>query len=290
MSRRSGSWYDAQYNARAAIPEHPAILQSWFERSAQARAELPCVLDVAYGAAASETLDIFKPMVSGGRSAGPAPVLVYIHGGYWRALNKRDQSFVASHFAEAGAVVVLPNYALAPAVTVKHIVLQLVQAVAWVYRHIGRYGGDRARIVVAGHSAGGHLAAMMLACQWREVAGDLPAQVVQSALALSGVFELEPLRHAPFLRQDLNLSRGEAALLSPALMPAPAHGRLAALVGGDESSEFQRQNALIRQAWGAQRVTLCEAVPGHHHMSVLDTLACPEGRSHQVALQLLGLR
>lgn len=294
MTAHTPAWHDAQYNARASIPEHPAILQHWFDRSVQARATLRCVLDQPYGPATSETRDIFQPAarhVAGSNRPGGrgAPVLIYIHGGCWRALDKRDQSFVATPFVQAGAVVVLPNHALAPAVTVRHIVLQLVQAVAWVRRHIARYGGDPSRIVVAGHSAGGHLAAMMLACRWAKVAADLPAQLVQAAVAVSGVFDLAPLRRAPFLAADLNLSAAEPRALSPALMPAPPQGRLLALVGGDESAEFQRQTRLIARAWGAARVPVCETIPGRHHMNVLHALAEPGSRPHAWTLQALGL-
>ena len=222
-------WFDAQYNNRARIPEHLDILREWDERSHHARASLACTLDVAYGSAASERLDVFAPRAPG------APVLVYIHGGYWRALDKRDQSFVAPPFVAAGAMVVLPNYALCPAVRVEDIVLQLVQSLAWVWRHAAEHGGDRSRIVVAGHSAGGHLAAMMLSCDWRAVAPDLPADLVQSALAVSGVFELEPLRHAPFLAarpearrrvgappQPRSSCRRRAAASSPSSAPTRA--------------------------------------------------------------------
>jgi len=217
-----------------------------------------------------------------------APVLVYIHGGYWRALDKRDQSFVAPPFVAAGAMVVTPNYALCPKVTIEHIVLQLVRSLAWVWRHAAEHGGDRSRIVVAGHSAGGHLAAMMLACDWRAVAPDLPADLVKGALAVSGVFDLEPLRHAPFLAPDIGLDAARASKLSPAWMPAP-RGRLVAVVGGDESEEFLRQNALIADAWGADVVPVCEQVPGRHHMDVLHDLADPGSRTHRLALRLLGL-
>ena len=287
MTHKAPSWYDDQYNARAAVPDHPAILQQWFSSSAQARATLPSTLDVAYGAHASERLDIFHPPLADA-STRQAPVLVYIHGGYWRALDKRDQSFVATPFVQAGAVVVLPNHALAPAVGLRHIVLQLVQALAWVHRHIACFGGDPGRTVVAGHSAGGHLAAMLLACRWADVAADLPPQLVRSALAVSGVFDLAPLRHAPFLAPDLLLSAAEARALSPAHLPAPA-GPLLAVVGGDESSEFQRQTRLIHRAWGANVVPVCEAVPQRHHMNVLHSLAEPGARVHRLALGLLGL-
>jgi len=281
---RSPEWYDAQYNNRARIPEHLEILREWADRSAETRAGLPCALDLAYGSDPSERLDVFAPRARG------APVLVYLHGGYWRALDKRDQSFVAAPFVGAGAMVVLPNYALCPAVTIEHIILQLVQALAWVWRHARAHGGDPERIVVAGHSAGGHLATMLLACDWHAVAPDLPGDLVKSALAVSGVFELEPLRHAPFLAPDLGLDTASALRLSPAAMPAPSPGRrLVAVVGGDESEEFLRQNERIAQAWGREIVAVCEQVPGRHHMSVLFALAEPAARTHRLALQLLGL-
>lgn len=288
MIHRDAAWYDTQYNNRGRIPDHPRILQQWFDDSATARARGRCVLDLPYTARGhadpSERLDLFLPALG---SETPAPVLVYLHGGYWRALDKRDQSFIASPFADAGALVVVPNYALCPAVSLRHIVLQTVQALAWVYRHAATHGGDPQRIVVAGHSAGGHLAAMMLACRWRQVAPDLPARLVAGALSVSGVFELEPLRHAPFLAPDLGLSRREAAALSPLHMPAPA-GPLWAVVGGDESEEFLRQNQAIRTAWGAEAVPVCEAIPGRHHMDILADLADPGARLHQLGRALLG--
>ena len=284
MPRRSPAWYDAQYNNRARVPEFPAILQHWSDVSAQAREGLDCDLDVAYGSAPSEQLDIFP-------AAGihpNAPVLVYIHGGYWRALDKRDQSFVAPPFVAAEAMVVLPNYALCPAVRIDHIVLQLVQALAWVHRHAAENGGDPSRIVVAGHSAGGHLAAMLLACNWRAVAAALPPNLVRAALSISGVFDLEPLRHAPFLAPDLQLTAASARRLSPAFMPPP-RGPLVAVVGGDESEEFLRQNALIGRAWGPKTVLACESIPGCNHMTVIHELAEPGARLHRWGLQLLGL-
>jgi arylformamidase len=281
--RPSPAWFDAQYNNRARIPEHPSILKHWADASARAY-ELPgWVRDLAYGEDASERLDVHPAARPG------APVLVYIHGGYWRALDKRDQSFVAPPFVDAGAMVVLANYALCPAVSIEHIVLQLVQALAWLYRHAAEYGGDPERIVVAGHSAGGHLATMLLACDWRAVASDLPADLVKSALSISGLYELEPLRQAPFLAPDLCLSAESAQRLSPAAMSPPPRGSLVTVVGGDESEEFLRQAALISKAWGPQVVLAAERVAQRNHMDVLHELADPHSRTHQRALQLLGL-
>src|SRR6185436_17236466 len=118
-------------------------------------------LDLAYGDSPGQRLDVFPA------PQPDAPVLVFIHGGYWRALDKSDHSFVAPPFTAAGVCVVIPNYDLAPAVTVPQITLQVVRAVAWTWKHIARFGGDPGRITVAGHSAGGQLATMMLACLWR---------------------------------------------------------------------------------------------------------------------------
>ena len=285
MPRPSPAWFDSQYNNRARIPEHPAILQYWSDASAHARERHEDMRELAYGADASERLDLFP---AAGVTSG-APVLVYLHGGYWRALDKRDQSFIAPPFVAAGAMVVVPNYALCPAVSIEHIALQLVQALAWAHRHAAEHGGDPARIVVAGHSAGGHLAAMLLACDWRAVAPDLPADLVKAALAISGLYELEPLRHAPFLAPDLKLTAASARRLSPALMAAPA-GALVAVVGGDESEEFLRQSALIEQVWGRHTVLASERVAQRHHMNVLHELADPRSRTHRWGLQLLGLR
>jgi arylformamidase len=282
MSRPSPAWYDAQYNNRARIPEHPAILQAWADASARALARPGWVLDVAYGDDPSERLDILP--------AGPgAPVFVYIHGGYWRALDKRDHAFVGPPLADAGAMVVNLNYALCPAVSIEHIALQLVQALAWVWRHAADCGGDPNRIVVAGHSAGGHLSTMLLAADWQAVAPELPADLVKSALSISGLYELEPLRHAAFLAADIGLTEASALRLSPAAMPAPSRGSLVTVVGGDESEEFHRQAALIAQAWGPRIVIATDSEAGRNHMDVIQELANPGSTTYRRALQLLGL-
>jgi arylformamidase len=282
MTRPDPAWLDAQYNNRARVPEAPSILERWANASALARAQSDCVLDIPYGAAAGETLDVFRT------ERADAPVFVFIHGGYWRALDKRDHSFVAPALVDAGAMVVVPNYALCPAVTIEQITLQIVQALAWTYRHAHEHGGDPRRIVVGGHSAGGHLAAMMLACEWQKVGADLPARLLQGALSISGVFEMEPIRHTPFLAGDLRLTAASAKRLSPALMPAPA-GPLVAVVGGDESEEFLRQNQCIRESWGATTVPVCDAIPGTNHFTVLHDLADAQALVHRLARGLLGL-
>jgi arylformamidase len=283
MSRFDSAWLDAQYNNRARIPEHAQIFKRWADSSAFAREHQSRRLDLRYGEQAGELLDLFPS------PKADAPVLVFIHGGYWRALDKQDVSFIAPSFVAAGAMVVIPNYALCPTVTVEHITLQMTHALAWVWRHAALYGGNPSRIVVAGHSAGGHLAAMMLSCRWKEVGADLPAQLVSGALSVSGLYDLEPLRHTTFLQPDLGLTPAAVKRLSPAFFPRP-RGTLYTVAGLNESEEFLRQNQLIRDQWGPTTVPVCETVAGRHHLDVLHDLADPNGRLHELALRLLGLR
>jgi arylformamidase len=280
------AYLDAQYNNRLRVPDFMRNVQRWQADSERVRSEQPCVLDVAYGTGgAEETLDIFLP-ADAQASKKQTPVLVFIHGGYWRSLDKRDHSFVAPAFTKAGACVVVPNYALCPAVTMEQLVLQQVQALAWVYRHIAQHGGDPSRITVIGHSAGGHLAAMMLACQWHVFAADLPAGLVRNALSLSGLHDLAPIMASPYLQGDLRLTAAQVSRCSPAYFAAP-RGELVALCGADESDEFKRQNALIQQAWGKRCVRVCQALPSLNHFTVLEALCTPSSQAHAVVLQLL---
>ncbi|MBC7602350.1 MAG: alpha/beta hydrolase [Ramlibacter sp.] len=280
---KDGAWHDAMYNNRELVPEHPEHLRRWAGASADAMRSLHRELDVRYGGGANEHLDIFP-------AANPdAPVLVFIHGGYWRALDKRDHLFIAPPFVKQGVCVVIPNYALAPAVTVPQIVMQMVHAVAWTWRHVARHGGDPNRITVAGHSAGGQLAAMMLSCLWRVYGRDLPADVVKGALSISGLHDLDPVMRAPFLQSTLQLTRDQVRKASPALLPSPSSGKLYTVCGADESVEFHRQNQLIRDAWGQERVPVCELLPGRNHFTALDALVEPEHRLHQQALELIGI-
>jgi arylformamidase len=281
MTAKDGAWHDAMYNNRELVPEHPAFFARWAGESQKARETLTCELDLRYGDADGETLDVFPA------AQADAPVLLFVHGGYWRALDKRDHSFVAPAFTRHGACVVVPNYALCPAVTIPDITLQVARAVAWTWHNAARFGGDRRKIVVAGHSAGGQLAAMMLACLWSQLDAALPRDAVRSALAISGLHDLDPIMRTPFLQPALQLTPQQVAQASPARLPAPRQGTLYTVAGGDESAEYHRQNRLIQEAWGPRRVPVCEILPGLNHFSILDALVEPSHRLHQLALDLL---
>lgn len=281
MTAPDPAWLDLMYNNRALVPEYPTHFTRWIEASAQARNTQSCSLNLAFGPGDGDRLDVFPA------ARGAAPVVVFIHGGYWRSLDKADFSFVAPAFTEAGACVVIPNYDLCPAVTIPEITLQMVRALAWIYRNVARFGGDPDRITVIGHSSGGHLAAMLLACLWPEFAKDLPADLVKNALSISGLYELESMRRTPFVKDSLKLTPAQVAQASPAWLPPPEQGVLYAVAGALESEEFLRHSALIEQAWGRRVVPVREALPGLNHFSILDALVQPGHRLKQLALQLV---
>ena len=286
MALKDAAWHDRMYNNRALVPDFADHFAGWRQGSELARQQRRCVLDVAYGDGPNETLDIFPA------NRPDAPVVVFIHGGYWRSLDKADHSFVAPPLLDMGACVVVVNYALCPGteqqpITVPDIALQCARSLAWVWRHIGAHGGNRNNISVIGHSAGGHLAAMMLACRWKELGADLPADLVRKALSISGLFDLEPVRKTPFVQGDLRLTPAQVRRASPALWAAPKRRVLYTVVGGDESPEFLRHNELIRKAWGARAVPVCEASPGLNHFSVVSALTDPAHRLNQLIRQLI---
>ena len=235
---------DLQYNARATVPDIAPMLREYASISAQARATLPCALNVAYGAHPDETLDIFPA-----QGESPSPVLIYLHGGYWRLLSKDDSSFMAPTLTRAGITVVAVNYSLAPAVTLDHIVDQTRRAVAWVHHHIEQHHGDGRRLIIAGSSAGGHLAGMVLASGWQQRYG-MDATAIAGAVLLSGLYDLTPLLET-HINEWMRLSLEDAQRNSP-LFALPTHGApILVSYGTNETAEFKRQSQDYLAAWQA---------------------------------------
>ena len=272
------SWFEAQYNARAATPSYPEIFAEQAERSRRMRLRRACFLDVRYGEDEMETLDVFP-------STGPSRALVsFIHGGYWRSRDKRDLSYVVEALCEAGLTCVLPNYALCPHASVEKIVRQMLKAHAWIYRNAPDYGAAPSRLVVCGHSAGGHLAAMMAACDWPQYERGLPDDLVQAAVAISGIYDLMPLRRTS-MNADLRLDENAARVASPVTYRPTRPVSVLTAVGAEESNEFGRQALLLREWWPHCR---CQSivVPGANHFTVLEALAEPRGLLCEALLRI----
>jgi arylformamidase len=268
MTALPEAFVEREYNLRAAFPDHPQWLARWAVDSAAARARLESRLDVRYGAGPKQTLDLFPA----GRARG---TLLFIHGGYWRALDKSDHSFVAPPLVAGDVAVAVLNYDLCPQVDIARIVDECREAVAWLVREGPRHGVPARPLVVSGHSAGGHLAAMLVATDWR--ARGLRADTIAGAVALSGVFDLEPLVQASF-NVDLKLDPGHAYLVSPIHLQPRVSTPVLVAAGADETSEFIRQSWLLWERWPeshppGRRGPLL--VPGRHHFSVASELGDP---------------
>jgi arylformamidase len=253
---------EAEYNNRRRVPEHPRINARWSAASAAYRAAARADLDRPYGSGERQRYDLFHA----GDAA--APLVVYIHGGYWQRGDRKDYSFVARELNAAGIDVALPSYSLCPTVTVMDIIGELRQCLAALWKATGKHP------LVTGHSAGGHLTAAMVGTDWSGIAG-VPADLVRAGVAISGVFDLAPL--IPTSINDLaRMDEKTARAASPLFWPAQKGRTLVAAVGGDESSEFLRQSREIAEEWArAGLATQYLPIPGTDHFTVVDELTQP---------------
>ena len=282
MTPFTPEYCEQQYNARAAVPEHPQIIARWQSESAKIRAAGRCELDLEYGTSYLEKLDLFFP-----ETASKA-LLVFIHGGYWRSLDKNDFAFLVPAFTQRGVTVATINYGLAPQLRIDDIVRQSRVAITWLAQNARRYGTDAGKLYVAGHSAGGHLAAMMAATHWPSVATTLPVDLIKGAICISGIYDLEPIRFAS-VNQDVRLDTAAVKRLSPALMPLPAAIPMVVAAGGDESDEFKRQNQLLLDRWSSACSMQDIPLPGANHFTIVEELSKAESPLHRATLALMGV-
>jgi arylformamidase len=274
--------YNRQYDLGAMIPDYPYIFTRWMHESARVRRTNLGLFDLAYGEADGERLDFFPTIRRDG------PLLVFIHGGWWRSLDKSHFSFIAPPYTHAGINVALTNYTLAPNATIEEITMQQVRALAWLYRNAHKYQFDPRRIVVAGHSAGAHLTAMLLAAIWPAYASDLPADLIKAAVLLSGVYDLDPIQYADFVNVDLNLTPDRIAKMSPTRMPQSGPTPFMTAVGGLESDEFKRQNKLIGESWQSNHLGDL-ALPELNHLTICDAFATPGHRLFETVAKSVSL-
>jgi arylformamidase len=256
--------YEAEYNTRQRVPEYGEIAERWSLLSSAYRLAGNTELDQPYGARERHRYDLFRA------DAPDAPLVVYIHGGYWQRGDRKDYSFVARELNAAGVTVAIPSYTLSPAISVMEIGDEMQACMAALWKKTGK------RPMVIGHSAGGHLTAEMLARSWGGHAG-VPGDLVRYGYAISGVFDLEPLIGTS-LNEALGLTKGTARVASPLFRAPPSKGRrLIAAVGGDESGEFLRQSRDLAQSWSRTGLDAkCEIIAGANHFTVVEELNRPD--------------
>ncbi|MBT3304944.1 MAG: alpha/beta hydrolase, partial [Alphaproteobacteria bacterium] len=236
---------DAQYDNRSRVPGHVEIHAGYEAQGDAVLAEFEHRLNVSYGPSEAETLDIYMP-ASG--IDGNAPVNVFLHGGYWFSRHKDDFRFLARGLVPAGAVLVVVNYALVPMVDLDELVRQCRAAVAWTYNNATDFGADPERLFVSGHSAGGHLTAMMMATDWPAFGSGLPADTIKGGCALSGIYDLAPIPMS-YMQEALGFTPDQVTRNSPQFINPATPAPLIVGVGGDESEEFLRQSADFAAQW-----------------------------------------
>jgi arylformamidase len=258
---------ETEYSPRVTIPDHAQIFARWARAAEDYRAEMlkagKAELGIVYGDTARQFIDLFLPPA--GESA---PLTMFIHGGYWRAMDPSFHSHMARGLNQRGFAVAVVGYDLCPIVTIADIIEQVQRACASLWQRFNR------RMLVCGHSAGGHLTAAMVATDWQKLWPKVPSDLVPAGYAISGVFDLRPLTKTS-MNQDFRLDDAEAERISPILWTMPPGRALDAAVGDLESSEFKRQSRAMADAWGkAKAETRYAEMPGNH-FTVIDALADP---------------
>jgi arylformamidase len=254
--------YEVEYDNRRRIPEAGAIAEHWKVASAAYRETAHAELDLRYGPGDRHLYDLFF-------ADSDAPLVAYVHGGYWQWGDRRLYSFLARGLNANGLTVAVPSYSLCPSVSVLDIVGELRRFLAVLWSR------TRAYPLVIGHSAGGHLTAAMVATDWRDVP-DVPDDLVRGGIAISGLFDLQPLVSTS-INGAIGLDLETARDASPKFWPLPPQRRaLIAAVGAAESSEFLRQSREIVESWGAAGLeTEYLEAPGRNHFTILDELVRP---------------
>lgn len=274
---------EAQYNLRALRPDYnDKVVPGWRARSQAYRQSSVCKLDVRYGKAERQTLDFFAAPDAGNR-----PTLVYFHGGYWQRGDKSDFSFIAESFNKHGVSVVFPNYTLCPAGSITNISAEAREALAWLYRNMGDLGGDRSRLYVAGHSAGGHITGMLMGTDWPAYASDLPVDLIKGGVPISPLMALEPLLPTS-INENVGMDRAEAIAESPMNHPPTTDAPQLVVCGARETPEFHRQSDIYVEAFVTPRREIGRySVPDSDHFDELDVLAREDSTFFKKVIHLI---
>ncbi len=271
--------YEVEYNNRARVPENPALMAGWAKDAAAYR-EQCAPRRIAYGPGPRHVIDVFAGEGQS-RNQSQTPLVVFIHGGYWQALDGSWFSHMARGLNAHGIDVAVPTYDLCPQVSVAEIIEQMRQA-------MGELAKVSETLIVSGHSAGGHLAACMLATDWKAYQASLPPHLVRAAYAISGLFDLPPLVPTS-INKALGLDQASSRAASPLFWTPPTQGSLDAVVGEAESAEYHRQSRTIVDVWGkAGLATRYGTVSAANHFTAIAPLADPASSMTLRLKQLAG--
>jgi arylformamidase len=259
------------FRTRDAVPDFDRYVAEFAARSAVTRAMLRSQCHIPYGDSPAERLDLFFPEVP----SGPAPVHLFIHGGYWRAWAKEDFSFIAETVTAAGAIAAIMDYGLMPTVRMATIVAQVRRATQWLAAHAAGFGGDAARLTLSGHSAGAHLGCFLL---------DPPSGPIQAALLVSGVYDLAPLQSS-FVQSEIGLTDDEVARYSPLECVPATDTPTTILVGENETAPFRDQAAALARHLGTEPVIV---LPTANHLSTVLDLGTPGTPAARVLTRMIG--
>jgi arylformamidase len=278
--------WEVEYNNRGRVPEHPQIFERWVRDGAAYRAEADkdgrAEIGLKFGASPRQTIDIFKPKAGGGHDQKDSPLALFIHGGYWKSLEPSSFSQMARGMNAHGVTVAVSGYDLAPQVSIAEIIRQTQAACLFLWRRFNK------RIMVSGHSAGGHLAACMVATDWKTLDSGAPADLAPAGYAISGVFDLTPLIHLGN-NVDFKLDEASARQSSPLFWNVERGRVFDAVVGGAESSEFLRQSKIMAEGWRGKGVeTRYEAIPGLNHFNVCDPMLEADSAMTKRLVELCG--
>jgi arylformamidase len=257
--------YESEYDNRARVPEHPAVIAEWLADARAFREVASCELGVPYGPSPRQFYDLFRPA-----DMRATALALFVHGGYWRSLDPGHFSHMARGLNARGVAVAVVGYDLCPQVGIADIIGQTRYVAAALHRRFGL------PLVAVGHSAGGHLAACLVATDWRAVAEDVPPQLVRAGYGISGLYNLKPLTEVS-VNADLRLGFEEAEALSPFFWAAPAGVSFDAVVGALESGEYLRQSRRLVDAWDlGGTVTRYGELDGRNHFTAVADLTDPD--------------
>ena len=273
------------YNPRLLVADHQEVMARWWIKSAQARQDSICQLDIPYGSSGFETLDIFPA------KERHAPTLLFIHGGYWRGSDKSEYSFIGKALQDAGITAVLLNYAFVPKVSLPTIIEQITNAIIWVYQHIEEYSGNQEQLFLSGHSAGGYLATKMMMTPWQELLQLNDQNLFQACFTMSGLYDLEPLTRASFIASDLGLTSSQAQSLSvtnPSILKnvMSKNATVYAAIGNDEGQGFHDQQNLLKRYW-PDALVRSFILQNCNHFTIMDELGDKDSLLFQAVLQMI---